>query len=93
MVCLAHLIQALVAVYHNHLRCLEALALTKLPCKILRIDTQHNPCHIKRGDFCLCQEVSAVHQAESVDLTLVLCGVGAFQCDERVVFRAAACAV
>ena len=90
VICLAHLIQTLIAVNHNYFRCLEGFSLCQFPAEVFRIDSHHHTGHIKSGDFYLSQMVAAVYQAEPIYFALIFRGMRTFQCQERILLRAAA---
>ena len=90
MISLAHLVQTLITVNHNHFRCLEGFSLCQFPAEVFRIDSHHHTGHIKSGDFYLSQVIAAVYQAEAVYFALIFCCMWTFQCKERVLFCTAA---
>ena len=90
VVSLAHLVQSLITVNHNHFRGLEGFALCQFPAEAFRIDSHHHTGHIKSRNLYLSQMVAAIYQAEAIYFSLIFCCVWTFQCKERVLFCTAA---
>ena len=86
---LAHTVQSPAAVYHHHLRRLEGFSRMQFPGEGLRLNSHHHPGHLMGIHLHLRQKASAVHQAEAVNLSLLLCSLRSLQCQKWILLRAA----
>ena len=72
MIYLAHLVQAMVAVYHNCFRSLKAFSFFENPRKVLRMNAHQHSGHIKGRHLCLDQKITAVDKTKSVNFPVIL---------------------
>ena len=87
---LAHSVKSSFRIYHYHLRCLEGFAFSKCPLKSVRMDSHQHTGGIIVIHLSLRKKIAAVHQTESVNLSLELVCIFTGKRKERVELIAAA---